>query len=83
MHYHEAAATDVAGPGQCHRQREADRYGCVYGIAAFLQDLKPDPGCPLVLAHHHDVASGRHLRFRNASALFDEALLKGLLGPQR
>ncbi len=34
MHQHEAAAADIAGLGQRHRQRKADRHGGIDRIAA-------------------------------------------------
>ena len=40
---HETAATQISRLGMHHRQREADSYGGVHGIAARLHDLDSDP----------------------------------------
>ncbi len=82
MHQHKAAATDISGLGDGHRQRKADCHRSVHGVAAPLQDVKSDPGRLAVLARNHAVATGRHLGRRNAGTLFDKTLLKSLLGRQ-
>ena len=76
MHHHEAAAADVAGLGQGHREREADRDGRVDRVAAAREHVEADLGRPPLLAHHHAVRRGRDLRRGDAGALQDEAVLR-------
>ena len=55
MDQHEAAAADIAGARQGHREREADRHRGVDRIAAALQDFEPDGGGDRLLADDHAV----------------------------
>ena len=59
MHHHEAAAADVAGVGQYHRQREAHRHGGVNGITPSLQDVDPHLAGQRLFTGHHAV-TGHH-----------------------
>jgi hypothetical protein len=53
MHDHEAAAAQIAGLRQRHREREADRHGSVDRVAAAFQDIDADRGGDRLLARHH------------------------------
>ena len=59
MHHHEAAAPDVAGVGQHHRQRKAHRHGGVNGIAPGLQDVDPYLAGQRLFTGHHAM-TGHH-----------------------
>ena len=52
---HEAAAAEIAGLRQRHREREADRDRRIDGVAAALQDIDADIGRERLLARHHPV----------------------------
>ncbi len=56
---HEAAAAQVAGGRMCYRQRQADRDGGIYGIAALFQDGETDIGRVGLDGNHHGVG-GAH-----------------------
>ena len=62
MDQHEAAAADISRAGQRHRQREADRYRRVHGIATVPQDFEPDAGGHGLLAHNHAVLGDHRAR---------------------
>ena len=63
MHHHEAAAADVAGVGQHHRQREAHRHGGVNGIAPCLQDVDPHLAGQRLFTGYHALVC--HHRMKN------------------
>jgi hypothetical protein len=55
VQHHEPAAAEVAGIGQDHRQRKADRHGRVDGVAAALEHVKADAAGQHVLGGDHAV----------------------------
>ena len=55
VQHHEPAAAEVSGIGQYHRQRKADRHGCVDGVAAALEHVKADAAGQHVLGGDHAV----------------------------
>ena len=54
---HKAAAAQVAGVGQRHRQRKAHGHRGVYRVAALAQDVQAHLGGQALLGGHHAVAS--------------------------
>ncbi len=62
MDQHEAAAPDIAGDRQRHRQREADRDGGVHRVAAPFEDVETDARGRRLLADHHAVGGDHRPR---------------------